>query len=123
MNEGRPAGRPSIKSLQHKIDSAERLDLSLSGKLKALSRSKGSLLGFVAGRNKLEGPKSKYFGPGLNLFEFRRAGHQIDLPLLALFIHDGYHFLGRQALGLEIGHPLPGHLAKFIIPEFRLGLG
>jgi hypothetical protein len=38
---------------------AERLDLSLFGKLKALSLSKGSTTGLVAGRNKREGPKSK----------------------------------------------------------------
>ena len=40
-------------------ESAERLDLSLFGKLKALSLSKGSPTGLVAGRNKHEGLKSK----------------------------------------------------------------
>jgi len=38
-------------NLKHEIDSTERLDLSLFGKLKALSLSKGSPTGLVAGRN------------------------------------------------------------------------
>jgi hypothetical protein len=48
-----------IRNPKHEIDSAERLDLSLFGKLKALSLSKGSPTGLVAGRNKHEGPKFK----------------------------------------------------------------
>ncbi len=43
------------RNSKHKTDSTERLDLSLFGKLKALSRSKGSPTGLVTGRNKHEG--------------------------------------------------------------------
>jgi hypothetical protein len=58
---------PQVRNPEHEIDSAERLDLSLFGKLKALSDStelaevlsKGSPAGLVAGRNKHEGPKFK----------------------------------------------------------------
>jgi len=42
------------KNSKHEIDSTERLDLSLFGKLKALSLSKGSPTGLVAGRNKFK---------------------------------------------------------------------
>jgi len=41
-----------MRNSKLKIDSIERLDLSLFGKLKALSLSKGSPTGLVAGRNK-----------------------------------------------------------------------
>ena len=43
-----------IRNPKSEIDSAERLDLSLFGKLKALSPSKGSPTGLVAGRNKFK---------------------------------------------------------------------
>jgi hypothetical protein len=56
---GDPLFNYRIRDSKHEIDSAERLDLSLFGKLKALSRSKGSPTGLVAGRNKFKCPKYK----------------------------------------------------------------